>query len=98
MDSKYTLIGENRPTVPKFQVKSKPAPILFNVSSPKKVKLENGKANQENQVPKYQKSDIEQQKRLLPIYGVRNRYEMSKSLPVEYLLLRFQVIGRNPSE
>lgn len=86
MDSKYSEITNNRPTVPKFQVKSKPTPILFNASSsPKKVKLENGEKfkintnhsqvihNNYNIIINNKSSEIDEQKRSLPIYAVRNR-------------------------
>lgn len=76
MDSKYSAIENNRPSVPKFHLKSKPTPILFNASSsPKKVKLENGDKLKLNnsQVMSNKKAEIDEQRRLLPIFSVRNR-------------------------
>lgn len=78
MDSKYSAIDKNRPSVPKFTLKSKPTSILFNNnSSPKKVKLENGERfkenNSTNKVILNRKAEIDEQRRHLPIFSVRNR-------------------------
>lgn len=74
MDSKYSEIGTSKSTIPKFQVKSKPTPILFNSSSsPKKVKLENGEIFNKRNGQVMSKISIEDQRRSLPIFSVRNR-------------------------
>lgn len=80
MDSKYTLLNSssnNRMVLPKFNIKSKPTPIVFNPNSPpsKKSKLtENVEPPKRLPTkPLPPKQSIQDQRRSLPIYTVRNR-------------------------
>lgn len=75
MDSKYSLIGNNRLVVPKFNIKAKPTPVVFNTNNPpaKKMKLSENEDKTKTTSPVVPKQSLQDQRRSLPIYGVRNR-------------------------
>lgn len=80
MDSKYSLLNKNG-HIPKFQIKRKPTPIIFNNkngSSPKKVKFPENHSpmngtNQSNGTNGRNRLTIQEQKRNLPIFEKRNK-------------------------
>lgn len=74
MDSKYSILSNNRVSLPKFNIKSKPTKIVFN-SPAKKMKLEasNTYKDSKNVVSTAPKQSLQDQRRSLPIYAVRNR-------------------------
>jgi ATP-dependent RNA helicase DHX33 len=78
MDSKYTLVGNNKVNVSKFKIKPKPTPVFFNKkngpSSPKKIKLndnESGKSVYTNGNNK--RISIQEQRTKLPVYDKKNK-------------------------
>lgn len=81
MDSKYNVLGVNRPNNSKLQLKLKPSPIFFNErngqSSPKKLKLSNSLLDSVPSMGTYNhdrgKPSIQEQKRKLPVYEQRNK-------------------------
>ncbi|CAH0556419.1 unnamed protein product [Brassicogethes aeneus] len=79
MDSKYNIAHSSKSTVTKFQIKSKPIPILFSGKngppSPKKVKLNGDDKKKITFSSKIlqPKISIQEQRRKLPVFQQRNK-------------------------
>lgn len=73
MDSKYSLIGNNKFNNSKFKLK--PTPILFNrngPSSPKKLKLNDNESNKAGYSGNKFKISIQEQRTKLPVFSNKN--------------------------
>ncbi|XP_019879250.2 ATP-dependent RNA helicase DHX33 [Aethina tumida] len=76
MDSKYNITN-GKSTITKFQIKSKPTPILFNnkngPSSPKKMKMNGDEKKHVPLITIKTKISIQDQRRMLPVFQHRNK-------------------------